>query len=106
MLVAMNSQGNSQRWERTGFQGMPVVPAAAPFPPNSTFISLSRWCQLTGIAPVTAWRYRKRGWLRTLNICGRVYVTAASIHAFLQRAEAGEFARTPAIARHSRVRRA
>lgn len=73
-------------------------------PPSAVLLPLHRWCRLTGIAPITAWRYRKRGWLRTVNICGRVYVTAEAIHAFMRRAEAGEFALTPEIARRHRRR--
>ena len=68
-------------------------------------LPLHRWCRLTGIAPITAWRYRKRGWLRTVNICGRVYVSAEAIQAFMRRAEAGEFALTPAISRRHRRHR-
>lgn len=62
-------------------------------------ISLSRWCRSAGIAPVTAWRFRKRGWLRTINISGRVYVTAESLNEFVRRAEVGEFAKVAAISR-------
>jgi len=42
---------------------------------------------------VTAWRWRKKTWLHTINIAGRVYVTAESIAEFTRRAEAGEFAK-------------
>jgi hypothetical protein len=34
---------------------------------------------------VTAWRWRKRGWLKTVNIAGRPYLT--------DKALAGEFAK-------------
>jgi hypothetical protein len=36
---------------------------------------------------------RKRGWLKTINICGRQYVTAEAIEEFMRRAESGEFAK-------------
>jgi hypothetical protein len=38
-------------------------------------IALSRCCERVGVAPVTAWRFRRRGWLKTVNIAGRVHVT-------------------------------
>lgn len=56
-------------------------------------ISLDRWTEQVGISPTCAWRWRKRGWLKTFNICGRQYVTADSIRDFRQRMERGEFAK-------------
>lgn len=46
-----------------------------------------------GISPVTAWRFEKRGWLTTLNIAGRRYITAEAEDEFIRRATAGEFAK-------------
>ncbi len=46
---------------------------------------------------MTAWRFRRRGWLTTVNICGRVYVTEEACRDFVRRAEAGEFAKEPAL---------
>lgn len=59
--------------------------------------ALSRWCEQVGVAPVTAWRFRKRGWLKTINIAGRLYVTAEAAKDFTRRAEAGEFAQQPKV---------
>lgn len=56
-------------------------------------VALSRWCAKVGLAPITAWRFRKRGWLKTVNIAGRVYLTDEAIKEFTKRAEAGEFAK-------------
>lgn len=36
---------------------------------------------------------RRKGWLVTTNICGRLYLTAEAIAEFTRRAEAGEFAK-------------
>ena len=47
-----------------------------------------------GISPVTAWRFEKRGWIHTVNIAGRRYITAEAAAEFVRRAEAGEFAKT------------
>ena len=55
-------------------------------------VSLTVWLTQMGIAPCTAWRWRKRGWLRTVNIAGRVYLTTEAIHEFTERAKRGDFA--------------
>ncbi len=57
----------------------------------------SKWLQSVGIDPVTGWRWRQRGWLIPTNIAGRLYVSAEAIAEFERRAEAGEFAKVPAI---------
>ena len=44
------------------------------------------------ISPITIWRWRRKGFLDTVNICGRQYVTPAALLKFRARAEAGEFA--------------
>lgn len=56
-------------------------------------LSLHTFCQQAGISDVTAWRWRKSGWLTTVNIAGRPYLTDKAIADFLRRAEAGEFAK-------------
>ena len=58
-------------------------------------IALNKWTRAVGVKPVTAWRWRKRGWLRTVNICGRPYVTAEECAEFNRRAAAGEFTVRP-----------
>ena len=45
----------------------------------------------------TLWRWRKLGWLRTVNIAGRQYVTNEALEEFNRRAAAGEFAREPKV---------
>ena len=55
-------------------------------------VALSRWLEQVGVTPCTAWRWRKRGWLTTINIAGRQYLTQAAIDDFNRRAAAGEFA--------------
>jgi hypothetical protein len=59
-------------------------------------IALDKFIQQSGLSPVTVWRYRRAGWLNTLNICGRHYLTRCEIARFNARAAAGEFARRPA----------
>jgi len=56
-------------------------------------VALSKWIREAGITAVTAWRFRKRGWIQTINIAGRVYISLAEIQRFTERAAAGEFAK-------------
>ena len=58
-------------------------------------LSLDRFLQESGLSPVTAWRYRRKGWLKTINICGRHYVTREAISDFNRKAQAGEFSKMP-----------
>jgi hypothetical protein len=57
-------------------------------------ISLDLFLQQSGFSPTTAWRYRKKGWLRTIVIAGRHYVTREAIAEFNGRAGRGEFTGT------------
>jgi len=57
-------------------------------------IAINKWVREIGITPMTAWRYRKRGWLETINVAGRVFVTQEAATRFALRAAAGEFAKT------------
>jgi hypothetical protein len=59
---------------------------------NAGLMALNKWLDLVGIHPVTGWRFRRRGWIQTVNIAGRQYVTPEAIAEFTRRAEAGEFA--------------
>jgi hypothetical protein len=56
-------------------------------------IALSLFCERLGITDITAWRWRKRGWLRTTNIAGRQYVMPEDMREWKRRARAGEFAK-------------
>jgi predicted site-specific integrase-resolvase len=59
---------------------------------QSNLIALNVWIQQVGITPVTAWRWRKRGMINPVNICGRLYLTAPDLEQFSKRASVGEFA--------------
>ena len=56
-------------------------------------VSLHRFTEGIGVSPVTTWRWRKNGWLKTINIAGRPYLTGGALKDFLARAEAGDFAK-------------
>lgn len=48
------------------------------------------------ISRTTIWRWRKRGWLPTVQIAGQPYVRKADVDEFLARAGRGEFANVSA----------
>jgi hypothetical protein len=56
-------------------------------------MALDKFIEQTGLSPVTVWRFRKKKFLRTVNICGRHYVLRSEIARFNSRALAGEFSR-------------
>jgi hypothetical protein len=64
---------------------------------NPAVVSLSRWLEQVGVTPCTAWRWRKKGWLKTINIAGRQYLTQEAIDEFHRRASAGEFSQAPKV---------
>jgi hypothetical protein len=61
----------------------------------SNLTALDRWLKDIDRAPVTGWRWRKLGWIQTINICGRLYVSRDEIKRFEKRAAAGEFSKIP-----------
>jgi hypothetical protein len=61
-------------------------------PPRPAIQTLQTFARQVGISSVTAWRFRRRGWLSTVNIAGRPYVTAEEVDRFTRLAVAGEFA--------------
>jgi predicted site-specific integrase-resolvase len=67
--------------------------------PGAAVISLSKWMENVGVSPCTVWRWRKKGWLKTINIAGRQYLTQESIDEFHRRAVSGEFAQIHKVPR-------
>lgn len=65
-------------------------------------VAINKFCAEVGISPITAYRMRKRGWLSTLNIAGRQYVSMDEIERFNARAAAGEFAQIHVTPKRSR----
>jgi hypothetical protein len=65
-------------------------------------------CRDRGISDVTLWRWCRKGWIKTINIAGRVYVDLASLVEFDRRASLGEFSRPPsgAARRSAELRKA
>src|SRR6266480_4354787 len=79
-LADMHSQNSYTNTQRT------VSPECVPP------MSLHRFCEITGLSKVSAWRYEKRGWLRTHLIANRRYILAADVAEFNRRVASDEFA--------------
>ena len=73
--------------------GIMIAPSSNSAPTTTTVISLSKWLQQVGVTNITGWRWRKKGWLKTVNIAGRQYLTQEAIEEFHRRVVAGEFAK-------------
>jgi|ERR1051325_6981747 hypothetical protein len=71
------------------------VPEDSP-QPASNLIPFDRWLESIDKTAATGWRWRQRGWIVTVNICGRVYVSRDEIKRFEARAAAGEFSKVHA----------
>jgi hypothetical protein len=56
-------------------------------------VALNLWLAKMGVTAVTGWRWEKKGWITTINIAGRKYITAKAIREFNERAERGDFAK-------------
>ena len=57
-------------------------------------ISLDAFMRQVPLSAASCWRYRRKGWLKTIVIAGRHYVTREAIAEFNERAARGEFAGT------------
>lgn len=58
-------------------------------------VALDNFQRESGLSNTTLWRYRRRGWLKTINIGGRMWLKKSEIARFEQRAESGEFSKPP-----------
>jgi predicted transcriptional regulator len=50
----------------------------------SNLLAFDRWLKDIDKTPATGWRWRKLGWIPTINIAGRVYVSREAIAEFEQ----------------------
>ena len=69
--------------------------------PASPIVLFGLFLESLGVTPPTGWRWRKRGWISTINIAGRVYVSRQAIVEFERRAAAGEFAKEHIVPKRS-----
>jgi hypothetical protein len=68
----------------------------------SSGVGIKPYCQFLNEidrSPCTGWRWRKNGWIKTINIAGKLYVTEEAMANFRARAEAGEFSKEPKVPR-------
>jgi hypothetical protein len=63
-------------------------------------LALAKFIEQIGITPCTAWRWRRLGLIKTVNLCGRHYILRSEIQRFNERAAAGEFQKTCNRPRH------
>jgi hypothetical protein len=80
------------------------IMATLSIPNASDLVAYDHWLSELPISPATGWRWRKRGWILTINIAGRVYVSRRDIAEFERRAAAGEFAKQHVTPKRSRTR--
>jgi hypothetical protein len=64
---------------------------------SPTVVSFSRGLEYVGMTPCTAWRWRNKGWFKTVNIAGRQHLTQEAIGEFHRRACAGEFSQVSRV---------
>jgi hypothetical protein len=88
----LDVKSNSSQSASASPSGIPLAFQSSVAPSRGAIISLTRWLQEVGVTACTAWRWRKKGWLKTVNICGRQYLTQEAIEEFRGRAKRGEFA--------------
>jgi Tfp pilus assembly protein FimT len=89
--TSITSNAAASKWQRA-FAKIESQPA-------SNLIRFDRWLQSIDKTAATGWRWRQRGWIVTVNISGRVYVSRREIKRFEERAASGEFSKrhvTPA----------
>ena len=60
---------------------------------DKTIVPFNSFLKQNGRSASWGWRLRQKGWITTVNIDGRLYVSQAEIDRFHKRAAAGEFAR-------------
>ena len=61
----------------------------------SSLVALSSYRRQLGRSKATLWRYRKLGWLKCVNVLGKLYVTRESIAEFEAMMRSGELAKEP-----------
>jgi hypothetical protein len=62
-------------------------------PRTCSLVPFGNFLEDVGKSPVTGWRWRRDGFITTINVAGKVYVTQDEIERFEKRAIAGEFSK-------------
>jgi hypothetical protein len=56
-------------------------------------VPFSVFLQQVGKSANCGWRWRRKNWVNTMNVAGRLYIAKSEIERFQKRAAAGEFAK-------------
>lgn len=60
---------------------------------DHSVVPFSVFLEQVGRSATCGWRWRGKGWVKTINVAGRIYIARNEIDRFHQRAAAGEFAK-------------
>ena len=63
--------------------------------PISKLVLAKTYRESMGVSDTTLWRWVKKGWLSSVNISGRLYITLESIEKFEEGSLSGVFAKGP-----------
>ena len=78
------------------------MPTTTSFP---TVRALDQFTADLGVSATTVWKWRKQGILKTHNLHGKNFISAAEAERFIQRLESGEFSRDKKVPPPPRARR-
>jgi hypothetical protein len=62
----------------------------------SNLVPLGAWREEIGRTSATLWRWRRKGWLKVINVAGRLYLSRTTIREFEEKAARGEFSKVHA----------
>jgi hypothetical protein len=60
---------------------------------DNSLVPFNSFLKSNGRSASCGWRWRQQGWITTVNIAGRLYVSQDEVDRFQQRAAAGEFSK-------------
>jgi hypothetical protein len=69
--------------------------SAEPNHVKSNLLALDAYRRELGRSKATIWRYRQKGWLTTVNVLGRLYVSREAVAAFERLINSGDLAKDP-----------
>jgi hypothetical protein len=83
--------GSADRFEDVKQSGVNAEPNQA----KSNLLALDAYRKELGRSKATIWRYRQKGWLKTINVLGRLYVSREAVAAFERLINSGDLAKEP-----------
>ena len=70
--------------------------------PGGHLSPYAHYVQKLGLSEITGWRMRRRGWIETIEIAGRIYVDEREIAAFEERARKGQYKKVKLVGQEAR----